>query len=114
MQVATKKKLLLLVLENENIRCRWIFALSHDVAILVDSEEVKDSGDSHVEQGYVVIVTSDVLEPGLLVNIYGWTTAAGGLLRLTGGKEAFLYHYYLSLPFLLLTTLSGVLNIFFA
>ena len=84
MQVATKKKLLLLVLENENIRCRRIFALSHDVAVLVDSEEVKDSGDSHVEQGYIMVVTPDVLEPGLPVNIHSWTTATGGLLMEIG------------------------------
>ena len=87
MQVATKKKLFLFALKNENIRCRWIFALSHDVEVLVDGKEVKDSGNGHVEQGYIVVVTPDVFEPSLLVNVHGWTTATGGFLLEIGGFE---------------------------
>ena len=61
--------------------------------VLVDGKEVKYSGDSHVEQGYVVIVAPDELEPGLLVNIHSWTTATGSLLLKISGFEI-LFNYF--------------------
>lgn len=56
------------------------FCQSHDVDIFVNAEKVEESGDSKVEQFYVVVVAPDVLEPGSFVNVHSWTTTTGRLL----------------------------------